>query len=274
MSVSRRCARCSGGRGGGGGGSGAAPPAGGGGRGAGWAAEGRPPQAGRGRTARCRVCPGVPCGVCRPGSRERFRGRRRRHGGRHAGGCGTGPWRRRSGGGAGSARLGLTAPLLTALSQPSPPPVRPGSVPRDAAVNPGRGGAALEPPLRERRRELGRGGAESCPSRAFSAPLWGAPRRSGPSGELLPGRVPALHGHGLPAARRSDTASGVPRSAEGRSPDRSRCRSRPSARCRRSPSVVPPGWTAGAINWFFTPANLPTADSAARGNAARLVCIG
>lgn len=183
-------------------------------------------------------------------------------------------------GGIRAARPHRTSPHR-ALSAP-PPPVRPGSVPRDAAVNPGRGGAALEPPLRERRRELGRGGGRAvslpgvlCASVGRPAPFGSQRRARGPRGPaLLPGRVPALHGHGLPAARRSDTASGVPRSAEGRSPDRSRCRSRPSARCRRSPSVVPPGWTAGAINWFFTPANLPTADSAARGNAARLVCIG
>lgn len=184
-------------------------------------------------------------------------------------------------GGIRAARPHRTSPHRALSAPPHPPPRGPARCRGTRRSTRGGGGP------RWSRRSVSAAGSWGGGGRAVSLPgvlcasverpaPFGSQRRArGPRGPaLLPGRVPALHGHGLPAARRSDTASGVPRSAEGRSPDRSRCRSRPSARCRRSPSVVPPGWTAGAINWFFTPANLPTADSAARGNAARLVCIG
>lgn len=112
------------------------------------------------------------------------------------------------------------------------------------------GGAALEP----------------RPARPCSVPLRGAAHRSAPSGE------PEGHASrrcSLAASRRSDTYSvshEEPGATAGAAPAR--------PRCRRSPSVVPHGWAAGTINWFFTFACLRTADSAARGNAARLVRIG
>lgn len=125
-------------------------------------------------------------------------------------------------------------------------------MPRDAAVNPGRGGAALEPPLRERRRELGRGGAEPCPSRAFSAPLWGAPRRSGPSGEP---EGPAARRCSLGASRRF-TVTGCPRPGAPTRPRASHEARRAAARTAAGAAPAHPRAAGGAPRWC-RPAGLP-----------------
>lgn len=107
-------------------------------------------------------------------------------------------------GGIRAARPHRTSPHR-ALSAPTP--VRPGSVPRDAAVNPGRGGAALEPPLRERRRELGRGGPSRVPP-GRSLRLCGAPRAVRVPAESPRAPRPGAAPWARPGASRSRAARG------------------------------------------------------------------